>query len=277
MFRQALPVSIVLSVAAGAVSAQQPIRINFGETVTDYLSASDDSLSDGSRFKLYYFEAASGDSITIYMSSQDFNVQLLLADSVDDVLAADDNSGGDCNSYITSVLPADGFYAIYATAAAVGELGQYQLSLMKGIQPPQGEGACAGFLMPEGMLSIGDSVEGSLGEGDRTVSGGSFFEVWALEGTAGRTFTVDLRSPVFDSRLILLRGFLSSGVLALDDDGGGGCDARVTHSAEDQRQLRIVVMSAGDHRPGPYTLTITEGTKPPPPVSPCQIAREDDS
>ena len=270
-----IALSLALGGLIGSAPAQEPTEITYGETASNFLTTTDDSLQDGSRFKLYYFRGNAGDSITIYMSSTEFNVSLLFADSEDSVLVTDDNGGGDCNAHLSAVLEADGLYAIYANASSAGEIGQYQLTLMRGSHPPQGQAQCSGFLAPEGILAVGDSVEGSLDEGDRVLSNGSFFEVWTLTRTPGRTFTADIQSSEFDARLILVRGFSSAGVIALDDDSGGGCNARTTHTAQDRSVLRLVVIAAGARKPGSYRLIVTEGTKPPAAESQCQIQSGD--
>ena len=251
------------ALAVPTVSAQEaptPTPIQIGETVTDFLAQSNDSLQDGSRYKTFVLQGAADDSITIVMSSRDFNAHLILSDAEDSVLNNDANSGGDCNAHVTHVLPTTGTYYIFANTEARAELGQFQLQVARGFQPPPSATPCRGFVNPEGLLAVGDSVTGRLDTDDLVLADTSRFETWALTGTAGVTFTIDLVSTDFDARLLLVRGFAE--VLGANDDGGMGCNARIGATANDMRPLRVVVIARPAGAGGSYLLRVTEGEQP---------------
>lgn len=264
---------VVAALAIPPLPAQQgqppeARAIGYGDTVNDSLTVADDSLQDGSRYHPYFFQGSSGDSITIFMSSRDFNAHVLLADSTEAVLDNDANGGGSCNAHITFVLPQTGFYVIYANGESRAELGRYQLTVTRGFQPPQAATPCRGFVQPEGLLALGDSVTSALGEDDRALADTSRFEIWMLTGTAsGVTFTIDARSTDFDTRLLLVRGF--DEVIAADDDGGAGCNARIAHTVTGQRPLRAVVMGRPTGSRGSYVLSVTQGRKAQVDQPPC--------
>lgn len=256
---------------ASAVSAQEPPAITpiaYGETVTNYLASSDLAFQDSSRYKLYVFAGQEGDSITVFLSSPDFNANLILADAVDSVLAIDDDSAGDCNAYVTSVLPVTGQYVIYAAAATAGEIGQFQLSLMRGMQSPGSPAGCRGFLGHIGVLSLGDSVQQTFTSDDPMLSDSSYYHVWLLPTTGGSPFTADVMSDALDAVLMLVRGI--SDIVKVDDDGGGACNARIVHTPTEQRPYRLVVRTRGKREEGAYTLLVTAGRKPIVQNSPCQ-------
>lgn len=246
--------------AIAAAQARAPQELSYGETVSNVLTVEDDTLSDGSAYKVYYFQATAGDSLTIYLSSRDFNTHLILADSADQVLNSDDNSGGRCNSYLSYVVPVTGLYEIFATASTRAEIGQYQLTLQRGIQPPNSRERCAGFLGPEGFVLVGRPVRGAVEARDRTLPDTSKFELWTLRATPGRQLTADLNSTEFDARLILVRGF--DQLAAVDDDGGPGCNARLVFTPTDATPLRLVVVARPPGRTGSYTLSVSEGQHP---------------
>jgi hypothetical protein len=271
--RIACTVTLLAAAIGGATVAQQPevavqdsaavenrfIDIAVGDVITGYLTAEDDTLMDGSHFKLYFLTGVAGDSITISLASVDFNTDLLLADSTDVVLDSDDNAGGSCNSHLNFVLPDSGRYNIYATSTYGQRVGEYQLSVTKGIQPPNSTRRCGGFFETKGTVSVGDSVAGTLGPPDDSKLGQSYYQVWGLSVPAGHTVTVDLISDDFDARLRLYRGFAAA--LAADDDGGGKCNARIVLTSEGH-PYRLVMDTGKADETGKYVLKVTEGELP---------------
>jgi hypothetical protein len=238
----------------------QTLTIQIGEAVTNFLSTSDDTLQDGSRYKTYLLSGQAGDSITVAMSSRDFNTLVMLADPADSVLTSDSNGGGRCNAHLTFVLPQDGTYSLIANGEWRAEIGEFQLRVLPGIEPPSSRTPCRGFVNPEGIVAVGDSVVGTVDENDRQLADSSSFEVWVLSGTAGTPFTVDLVSTDFDARLILVRGF--DEVLSANDDGGIGCNARIAATVNDMRPLRVVVIAPPARKAGSYTLRVAQGEQP---------------
>lgn len=252
------------STLAGAPALQaqaQAQLITYGETVENTLTQQDDTMLDGSAFKGYYFAGSEGDSVTIYMASIDFNAHVIIADSSGNVLKNDDNSGGDCNAYLSYMLPVTGDYVIYANAANHGEIGRYQLTLEKGIQTPPSRHPCRGFIDPAGYLDVGTPVNGKITNKDRLLpSDTSYFKVWTVVGAAQQTLTLDVTSPDMDPSVILVGGFAR--VLAVDDDGGGGCNARLVFTPQENTSLRVVVLARPAKKTGSFTMTLSEGSKP---------------
>jgi len=242
--------------------------IGYGETISDFLTVDDPLFdTDGTSYQVYLFEGGAGDTITIHLSSPDFNSQLIVVDSSYNPLADDQDSGGNCNAYITTVLPDSSYYVIYVNGTDAGEIGQYQLTVQAGEQPPDSDAQCRGFLGHSGVVWIGGAVEGTFGPDNATIRD-EYFDVWLLPTTNGQVFTVDLVSEDVDPALILVRGFVES--VASNDDGGGGCNSRIVHTPADMRPYRIVVASRGNRTPGNYILSITAGSKPLLTEPPCE-------
>jgi hypothetical protein len=250
--------TIVPPLAAQDSVVVEPIR--FGETVSGYVTSDDFTLQDNSRYERFGFMGDAGDEVTLLLTSADFNANMLLSDSSDAILANNDNGGGECNAHINATLPETGFYIVYVNTTLPGEVGQFQLTLMRGTHPPQSETGCMGFVDHAGILGIGDTVAGALAADDRLLSDSSYFQVWLLDNPASVPFTVDMETSAFDGVMLLIRGLRE--VVTLDDDGAGGCNPRLTNMPQDQHPYRLVVFSRGKMRVGDYTLRATEGVSP---------------
>lgn len=261
--------ALALGAAAPIVAqvSETTESIGYGETISNSLTQDDAKLSDNTYYKAYVFLGAAGDTITVHLSSPDFNAQLIVSDSADTVIGSDDNSGGSCNSYVTAVLPHGGRYAIFANTAGVGELGRFQLTLQQGVQPPGGGTPCRGFLDHRGTIWIGGAVEGTLGEGSAIIGKNEYFDIWLLPQTEGQTFTADLVSDDFDAVLMLYRGFTE--LVTLNDDGAGGCNSRVVYAPPDMRPYRLIVRSRGERQGGSYILRVAPGAEPILTAPPC--------
>jgi len=87
----------------------------------------------------------------------------------------------------------------------------------------------------------------------------TYFERWILPVKANQAFTIDLISDDFDAYLLLTKG--RGDKLVDNDDGGGGCNARIVYTATDGHPLRVVVNTASQpkRQSGRFTLRVTEG------------------
>jgi serine protease Do len=71
---------------------------------------------------------------------------------------------------------------------------------------------------------------------------------------AGKSYTIDMKSMAFDSYLYLEDP--DGNLLAMDDDGGGFPDARITIKAAKTGKHRIIATYFGAGNLGEFTLTI---------------------
>lgn len=266
-------------VAASAVSlsaqspapASTPIRV--GQSVSGRLAQSDPKFSDGSLYRLYTFAGNKGEPIALDLTSDDFDANLLIADASGNTLARNDDGGGACNARLTFVPPATGNYRVYANSSAQAELGDYRLTLARGRATVAADTVCRGFGRVAGLITVGQTINGELSSDDPEFSGDStYFERWILPVRAKQAFTIDLQSSDFDAYALLTRG--RGDKLVENDDGGGGCNARIVYTAPDDHPLRIIVNSASRPRrqTGHFVLRVTEGESATEPKSNCRLA-----
>lgn len=110
-------------------------------------------------------------------------------------------------------------------------------------------------------LEVGEEFTGALSTSDYVSADGNLLEAWEIEGRAGESVTVDLSSDAFDARLYVTGpGF---GSALSDDDGGGGCDARLTVTFLENGSFRVVASSFGTET-GTYTLRVSDEPSPVP-------------
>lgn len=246
--------------SAGSVSLAAQIPIRVGQTVTGRLIQTDQAFSDGSRYKLYAFVGNKGDTVAVDLSSDDFDANLLVADASGNSLARNDDSGEKCNARLTFVPPATGNFRIYANSSAQAELGAYKLTLSRGAARAAADTVCRGFGRVAGLVEVGQTITGTLSSEDPEFpSDSTYFERWILPVRPNQAFTVDLTSDDFDAYLLLTRG--RGEKIVENDDGGGGCNARLVYTAQDDHPLRVVVNTASRPRrqTGRFTLKVTDG------------------
>jgi hypothetical protein len=111
------------------------------------------------------------------------------------------------------------------------------------------------------VIRSGESRSGRLSARDRVLADGSHFQDWIYEGRAGESIRLDMRSAEFDAYL-QLRDATGSEVLARDDDGGSGTNARIeiTLPTTGRYLIRANSFSADDI--GAYTLSVTPIDRP---------------
>lgn len=262
--------ALVLAPAGGGLAAQIPIRL--GQTVTGRLTVADQQFRDGSRYKMYAFVGNKGDTITAQLSSDDFDANLILADGSGNPLAKNDDGGENCSARLSHVLSAAGNYRLFANSSAPAELGEFRLWLAKGRAPAPADTTCRGFGRVAGMIQVGQTVTGALSDEDPLLtSDSSYYQRWILPLEPNQTVTVDLESDDFDAYVIVTRG--RGDKLGENDDGGGGCHARLVYTASDDHPVRLVVNTAGKLQAGRFTLRVSDGESPVEPKGDCRFRR----
>jgi CHAT domain-containing protein/Tfp pilus assembly protein PilF len=114
--------------ASPVAQAQEMTRTP--QTITGELTAvSPVWEEDGSYYEPHTFEGNAGESVTIELTSDDFNTYLILQNSAGEVLAKDDDGIGDTNSRITIRFPTTGTYTIVVKSSITINEGFYQLEL----------------------------------------------------------------------------------------------------------------------------------------------------
>jgi hypothetical protein len=260
----------LLSVIGSSLAAQTPIRI--GQTLTGRLTTTDQQFGDGSRYKMYAFAGNRGDTVAVDLISDDFDANIVLADASGNSLARNDDSGEVCNARLTYVLPQAANYRLYANSSAPAELGEFRLALARGRAATPADTVCRGFGRVAGLIQVGQTVTGTLSADDPEFPGDStYFQRWILPVTPFQSFTVDLESNDFDAYLIVTRG--RGQKLVENDDGGGGCNARLVYAAQDDHPVRVIVNTASrpPRQTGRFTLRVADGESPTEPKGNCRF------
>ncbi|NEQ46967.1 MAG: tetratricopeptide repeat protein [Leptolyngbya sp. SIOISBB] len=102
-------------------------------------------------------------------------------------------------------------------------------------------------------------LQGSLEDGDPTLSNGNLYDIYLFEGQENQTIKIDLESDIFDTYLIIQD---SSGSRIIEnDDGGIGSNAQITVRLPSDGQYQIIVSSYNIDEQGAYRLTVFEATQ----------------
>lgn len=130
--------------------------------------------------------------------------------------------------------------------------------------------ACAALLATSASgqtrIEADQTVSGALTPRDSRMYSGAHFELWIYSGSRGEQIGVTLRSIQFDAYLIVQQfpgG--SSRILARDDDGAGGNDARVELTLPEDGDYVITVSSAQRGETGAYRLSVESSETAPRP------------
>ena len=111
-----------------------------------------------------------------------------------------------------------GEYLLWATST-MGGFGSFTLSV--------GEARLAGCAAVQD-IAVGASVNGQLGHGDCVLHDGRFTEPWRFSLPEAARLQVDMTSSQLDAYLIVTDE--AGRIVAVDDDGGVGFNARLVHS-----------------------------------------------
>jgi len=172
--------------AAHSRSPQQsgPQPIAYGQTVTG-------ELSNQQVEALYNFAAQQGDTITITMDAVEGNLDplvILVDQSLTNVLAVDNDSGGNRNARLRYIIPTSTSYVIRATTVqGAGEIkGKYRLTLTLGNPTPTpSPTANAPLIAP---FRPGEIIKGDLSDDAR-------FHLYSLRAKQGDLIAATLEVP----------------------------------------------------------------------------------
>lgn len=203
-----------------------------------------------------------GDRVVVDLVSTQFDPQVMVVGPGIQPLE-DDDSGGACNARVTFTPPEDGIYwVIVQSAGGGGASGGFILRASR-TAGPEATGSCGGessdrfeaeqvaAIPTSGTLVIGDSVRGELTKQDRSLGDG-YARAYDIKGTRGAAATIDLGSRDFDAYLALSGPGLTKPLS--DDDGGGGCDARITLTFPADGMYHVVITSADGPETGGFVL-----------------------
>jgi hypothetical protein len=247
--------SILLATGCATMQPSAPQSaesISSGEVRTRSLTSADPVLPDGSHFHDWSYQGTAGERIRIDMQSAEFDAYLVLTNAASgQVLARDDDGGDATDARIEVTLPATGRYMIRTNSLAAGETGRYSLSITSLAARPavSGTGTRA--------IGAGEMRNGELNPLSAELGDGSYYDGWHYEGRAGESIRIEMRSTAFDAFLSF--GREQGGVfelLASDDDGAGGTDARIDFTLPADGRYLIRANSLHAARVGEYVLSV---------------------
>ena len=230
--------------------AGDSISIRSGQGLIGELEPSDATLADGSYADQYAYTGQAGEQVRIVLDSQSFDAFLILGSGPPGAwerLASDDDGGGGTNALLEAVLPEAGVYTIVVNSFSPAEEGAYSLSLGSGAQG-----------LEPGILASEVTVDGNLDGNDLSLDDGTYYDAWMLDGRAGDSFEIILRSADFDAYLIVASGTPGSfEFLSENDDGAGGLDSQLTFMVPEDGVYSILANSF-DIASGDYSLEVRE-------------------
>jgi hypothetical protein len=268
-FAAALPLPAPLAAqtgqtARGSSAAAGPRPIRFGQDVTGTLTDADPALSGRGPFHAYRFTAKAEKRYIITLNAPDFDALVMVmreVGGITDVVATDDDGGGEMNARLRFRPQAAGSYIIVAQSLAEDGRGAYTLRINEVDPPPPPQAR---------PLSVGQNLQGSItDESAEDDEEGFPFDVYRISGS-GQRVRIVMRSEDFDT-FLALKKVTASGEeeVATDDDGAGGTDSRLTVTLDGEYRLYARPLANGDR--GGYTLSVEEAVAAPVTQRPIKV------
>lgn len=170
-----------------------------GNAIASVLTASDNTLPDGSYYKAYQFQGKAGQSLVIEMRGNGIDPYLVLFDATGRKIAEDDDGGGGKNARIAINLLSTGKYTLYANSYEVGQTGSFTIAGRLGNN----------FTSQSTTETTSDrriilQEDGILGTQSRIFArDGSRFDAFSFNGRAGQVVQIELVSSDFHPYLVL--------------------------------------------------------------------------
>ncbi|MFE4105346.1 trypsin-like peptidase domain-containing protein [Almyronema epifaneia] len=231
------------SMRLGQEQPPATIAVN-GPVVTGQLDASSHVLPvDNSYFNVYTFEGRAGQPITIEMRSSEIDSFLILVAPDGSTVGQDDDSGGNLDARLSTILPANGAYLILANSYAPAEAGRYQLRVLSENRVREGGGD---FIL---------QTQGTLGAGDPVLSDRTYYDEHVFQGQAGQSVTIDLQSSDFNPYLMLV-GPDGEVVAENNDISDRDFNARIAITLPVSGPYRVIANTYRPNQQGQYQLTV---------------------
>ena len=262
----------LVAVAASPGRAQQQIPI--GTSVTGTLSLSDPVFpSANRRYKVFTFAGTAGQTVQIDLMSSDFDAYLYLRDQYGNEITHDDDGGQGLNSRILRTLSYSGAYQIVASTAVDNQTGNFTLQLQNAVvsqQPVVTSIATAASISAIGTIGLNQQVQNNLVAGGQAYDGKPI-HAYNFPCTAGQAFQMDVLSD-WDNYAIVFDPM--NNVVATNDDGGEGLNARITYTCAQTGTYKLGVTTySASTATGMYTLRVQALGTPAPLGQPTPIGQ----
>jgi len=219
------------------------------------LAAGDQTLGQGEFYDVYSFDGAPGRRALIDLTSPDFDTYLVLQPPRGTNVQNDDFEGDVRHSRIEMDLTEPGVYQVYVTSYAARETGAYELVMDVG---DSGGTTSAGLPLTQPrdaeLLTLDQSIQGTLDRGDQLLSSGEFTDLHVFDGRAGEPVRIDLESTDIDAYLILTTP--EGEQIDNDDAEAGTTNARIEFVMPTTGRYRVQATSYQPGETGAYRLTI---------------------
>jgi hypothetical protein len=239
-----------VSLALGVPCSNAATPIESGQSLSGALEVTDcyDPFRQSSYHDRYTFTAEAGTQYVVEMTSSTLDSYINVVDASGALVAANDDGGIGVNSRLVFTPPEPGVYTIHATSFYYEETGSYTVSLNAGA-------ACTAAVTP---IGAGETASGALTSSDcfGPLRPFSYYDQYTFEGVEGTAYTIDM-AGAFDTFLYLVDA--TGGLVAFDDDGGPGLDARISVVLPASGAYTIHATSWAGGVTGPYTVSLAEG------------------
>lgn len=112
-------------------------------------------------------------------------------------------------------------------------------------------------------IAIGETVAGTLDEGDPRMSDGSYYEPYVIQGRPGQTVMIRMNSEDFDTYLHWGYGPGADFMQVAGNDDWDGTDSRLVVRLGDEGEYELRAAGFDEDATGEYRLTVTEMGPPP--------------
>lgn len=225
-------VTLLFTLVFAASAFAQGGAIAVGDSVTDTAT---DNVE-------YTIDLGADETITITLTSDEFDTYIEVFDGSGNSLNFDDDGGDGTNSALEFTAPGAGTYTLLVRSFFGTADGEYTLAV-------SGDGGNT-----DGTLGtlLGGNSGGSTEtfEGDAT---GDKVE-YDVNFEQGQTVQIDLISSGFDALLEIRDA--SGALIESNDDGGEGTNSQITFTAPNNATYTLVVSAFGGSPSGAYTLTV---------------------
>jgi hypothetical protein len=191
-------------IGAGFGVPDWPFTLIIGASDSEALQPGDSITDEATGNVGYNIDLEADQTITINVTSPDFDTLLEVQDDTANVLESDDDSGDGTNSRITFTAPETGTYILYIRSFSGDADGEFTLS----IESTKGDGGDGGA----GVIEYGQTLEI---DPDGTIS-----NIFTFEGTEGDVINLYAVSGGSEDSRLYLNGPDGTEV-AQDDDSGG--------------------------------------------------------
>lgn len=245
--------------ALGAQLASAPL-LPLGRTQDGTLSRTDPTLNERGRFQVYRLDVRVGQRYAIVMRADDFDAYLSIARQVNgltDYLASDDDGAGNSNARLKWTPKVEGTYYLVAQSLKEDGIGNFTVRL---------DTLPAVIITPPRAIALNEAITGELTETDPAVDEkGPYFDLYRFSARRGQKLVIEMTgSGDLDSFVGI--GRMTGDSLTIDetdDDGGGGKNARLRYTVQEEGEYIIRAQALEANSTGSYTLKVTERVERP--------------